>query len=139
VIRLFVIDDHPIIRAALRRLADREPDIRAVGDAGSIPSAIPLIETISPGVVTIAVETWDHVALEDALALRERFPRLGVVVLAAEPDDELLVRAMHGGVTAFVVKRASIPEILDAVRFAASGSPAAMVLGMRSSHPGLRR
>ena len=114
-----VVEAHPIVRWALVRMTDHARDLDALGAAESIAEAIPLIERLEPAVVTLAIDNHSSAELDPVGRLRTRFPSLGIVILAAEPDDDLLFRALELGASAFVVKRAPVEEILSAVRHAA--------------------
>ncbi|MGN6609579.1 MAG: LuxR C-terminal-related transcriptional regulator [Jatrophihabitans sp.] len=129
--KVLVVEAHPIVRWALARMADREHDLASVGTAESIDEALPLIAELRPVVITLAIETGqDQTELDRVPELRTRFPELGVVVLASEPDDELLFRALDVGASAFVIKRAPVEEILSAVRHAAVASGSFSATGL---------
>jgi DNA-binding NarL/FixJ family response regulator len=128
---VLVIEAHPIVRWALARMADREHDLASVGTAEDVDAALPLIADLRPAVVTLAIETGQQPnELHRVPELRERFPSLGVVILASEPDDDLLFRALDAGASAFVIKRAPVEEILSAVRHAAVASGSFSATGL---------
>src|SRR4051794_26990202 len=118
-IRVLIVEAHPIVRWALSRMTDRERDLNCVGSAEGVDDAVPMIEAQRPDVITLAIET-NHVPMEinRLPELRRLYPSLGIVVLASEPDDDLLFQALEHGASAFVIKRAPVDEILSAVRHA---------------------
>lgn len=118
-IRLLVVDGHPITRWALTRMADDEPDLMALGGAGTAAEALQLVSALKPDVITIDISLPDRDGLELARELRDRFALLGIVIFTDRGEDDELFRALETGASAFVAKTASTPEILAAVRHAA--------------------
>ena len=119
-IRLLVVDEHPIAQWGLQRIAGHEPDLDHVGGVDSLDQALPLLDIERPDVLIVSVEAPAPELFDQLAGLRSRRPGLGIVVLAAEPDDETLLRALDIGASAFVVKQAPVSEILAAVRHAAA-------------------
>lgn len=130
-IRVLIIEAHPIVRWALGRMTDRERDLNTVGTAEDVDEAIELIADLRPNVVTLSIEVG-HTPMELGRVpeLRELFPSLGVVVLASEPDDDLLFQSLDVEASAFVIKRAPVDEILSAVRHAAVASGSFSATGL---------
>jgi DNA-binding NarL/FixJ family response regulator len=132
--RVLVVESHPITRWGLARLLEDQDDLTVVGATGSPDEAVSLSATLLPDVVTIGLGRPDGHGLPLARHLRDRFDDLGLVVLAAAEDDEVLLQAFETGVSAFVSKNASVAEVLGAVRhasvsassFTASGLAAAL-------------
>jgi DNA-binding NarL/FixJ family response regulator len=130
-VRVLIIEAHPIVRWALARMADRERDLTSIGATETVDEALSLIDQLRPEVITLAVEAGAASHDMDRLPeLRRRHPDLGIVVLASEPDDELLFQALEHGASAFVIKRAPVEEILSAVRHAAVASSSFSCTGL---------
>jgi len=118
-IRLVAIDEHVLVRMGLARILASSPDIAMVGEAGSHAEAMRVVPTLRPDVVTVGLNLPDNDGITTGMALREQVPDLGVVVLTVVVADPPLLRAMDAGLSAYVSKSATVPEVLAAVRHAA--------------------
>ncbi len=132
--RVLVVDNHPVTRWGISRLLDEQPDLEVVGEAGSAQEAVKLAAVLLPDVVTIGLTESAGHGLPLARELRNRFDDLGVVILSATDDDDVLLQAFETGVSAYVAKSAPVTEVVGAVRhasvaassFTASGLAAAL-------------
>lgn len=118
-IRLVTVDGHTLHRFGLSQLMHQQPDIEIVGEASTAAEAVAMVGKLMPDVVTVDVSLPDRNGLALARDLRDHFPELGIVVLTSFGEDDVLFRAMETGVSAFVPKTASAPEIVCAIRHAA--------------------
>ena len=130
VIRLLVIDAHPITRWGLGQIAAEQPDLDLVADAGSAAEALRLVAALKPDVVTVGLSLPDRNGLELVRELRDRNPKLGLVVLTGQHEDDVLFRALDTGASAFVSKTAPLPEILGAIRHAAVSAASFSATGL---------
>jgi len=142
-IRVIVIDGQTLLRFGLFALFTRHSDIKFVADASSAEDGLRLIAAHQPDVVTLDVGKG-RAGLALARELRDRYPRLGIVVLTSQGEDDVLFRALETGASAFVAKNAHTDEVLAAVRhaavaassFAATGLASAMARRSRQPEPG---
>jgi DNA-binding NarL/FixJ family response regulator len=118
-IRLLIVDAHPLVRWALAHIADAAPDMNTIGEAETAADALNLVFGLSPDVVTIDCSLPDGQGWQLADELRRRYPHLGIVILTAGASDELLLRALNSGASAFVSKVAPVQEVIAAIRHAA--------------------
>jgi DNA-binding NarL/FixJ family response regulator len=118
-IRLVVVDEHVLLRMGMARIVAGCPDIVLVGEADSRDAALRVVPRLRPDVVTIGLNLPDGDGVTTGLALREAVPDLGVVLLTVVVADGPLLRAMEAGMSAYVSKSASVPEVLAAIRYAA--------------------
>jgi DNA-binding NarL/FixJ family response regulator len=126
--RVLVVESHPVTRWGLCRLIGEQADLEVAGETGSAREAVALVASLVPDVVVIGLKAPEGHGLPLARELRERFDDLGVVILTAADDDEVLLQAFETGVSAYVAKTAPVAELVGAVRHsavAASSSPAA--------------
>lgn len=136
-----VVDGHPVTRWGLKRLMQDQPDIEAVGEAGSAADALQIAGQLTPDVITVGIALPDRDGLDLVTELRDRYPDLGIVIFTAHADDAVLFRALDTGASAFVSKWADAPEILAAIRHAAaaawsfSAAGLAQALRRRSAQP----
>lgn len=138
-IRVVVVDGHTLTRYGLTTLAAAHPDLEVVAEANTAAEAIDVIAALSPDVVTVAVGLPDGDGLRLARDLRDRYPSLGIVVLTAQGEDDVLFRALETGASAFVGKTAPVEEIVCAIRHASvaassfTASGLAMAMARRQS------
>jgi len=121
VIRVFVLDDHEVIRRGLRDLLEDEGDIAVVGEAGLAADALLRIPAVIPDVAVLDADLPDGSGIDVCRAIREAHPQIAVVILAAHDDDELLFAAIMAGAAGYLLKRARGAELVEAVRQVAGG------------------
>lgn len=138
-IRVVVVDGHTLTRFGLTTLAAAHADLEIVAEARTAAEASEVIAAARPDVVTVAVGLPDGDGLRLARELRDRYPSLGIVVLTAQGEDDVLFRALETGASAFVGKTAPVEEIVCAIRHAAvaassfTASGLAMAMARRQS------
>ncbi len=114
--RVFLVDDHPVVREGLTALIDCEPDLHVCGAASSAEEALPAIRRLRPRVAIVDLSLDGRSGLELVAALRSACP--GVAVLVLSVHDELLFaeRCLQAGARGYLMKEQTIGEILAAVR-----------------------
>ncbi|MEU6645252.1 response regulator transcription factor [Saccharomonospora sp. NPDC046836] len=120
-IRIMLVDDHPVVREGLRGMLESEPDLTVVGEAGSGAEAVALSRIKEPEVVLMDLRMpgLDGVgAIRDILA---ETPGRRIVVLTTYETDADILRAVEAGATGYLLKDASREELAHAVRAAARG------------------
>jgi DNA-binding NarL/FixJ family response regulator len=133
-IRVMLVDDHQLVRQAVARAVDGEPDLRVVAEAGTLREAGALVGLERPDVIVVDVSLPDGNGVELVRTARELLPSSGIVVLTMHSDDETLLHALEAGASALVLKSATLDSVVDAVRrsaaapdvFAAAGLAAAL-------------
>jgi NarL family two-component system response regulator LiaR len=121
-IRVVIADDHRVVRDGLCYLLGQEPDIEVAGEAADGRQTVDVVAATRPDVLLLDLYMpllHGHAVLA---ALHDAPHRPAVVVLTSATDDEHLVRAMHGGATAYLLKTASAEHVIAAVRDAAAGT-----------------
>lgn len=117
-IRAVVVDDHPALRAGMRAVLERAPDIEAAGEASSGLDLWPVMQRVDPDVV---VMDW-HLPGDDGLVLchrlKRRYPRVRVVIFSAYADDWLAVPAVLAQADAVLPKSSPAPVLYETVRAA---------------------
>jgi DNA-binding NarL/FixJ family response regulator len=121
VIRVLVVDDHPVVRSGLVGLLGLEPDVVVVGEAADGAEALRLAAERAPDVVLmdLRMPVMDGVAATDRLAGSVPAPR--VLVLTTYDTDSDIVRAVEAGATGYLLKDTPSEALVDAVRRAARG------------------
>jgi DNA-binding NarL/FixJ family response regulator len=131
--RVLVVESHPVTRWGLGRLIAEQPDLEVAGDTGSAREAVGLTAALLPDVVVIGLPSLEGHGLPLGRELRERFDDLGVVILTATEDDDVLLQAFETGVSAYVAKTASVAEIVGAIRHASVAASSFTAAGLAAA------
>jgi two-component system NarL family response regulator len=120
-IRLFIVDDHHVVRMGLQSMLRHEPDIEVVGTAGSGAEAL---EALKKGDIDVLLTDLRMQGMGGDILLsesRKLKPNIRSVVLTNYHSDEDVFRAIKAGAMAFVLKTATMEQVLDAVRSVHAG------------------
>jgi len=120
-IRVFLVDDHEVVRRGLKDLLDAEDDIDVVGDAATAGMALAQIARTSPDVAVLDVRLPDGNGIEVCREVRARDPRIACLMLTSFGDDEALFDAIMAGAAGYLLKDIRGNDLIDAVRRVASG------------------
>ncbi|MDX6503822.1 MAG: two-component system, NarL family, response regulator NreC [Gaiellaceae bacterium] len=120
-IRVVLVDDHPVIRAGLRLLLDREADIEVVGEAGDAHEAVFEVREHQPDVVLTDVVMPGQSGIEVTPQLLKEAPGTKVLVLSMQDDPRYVREAFAAGASGYVLKEAADSELVAAVRDVAAG------------------
>ncbi|KUJ69690.1 LuxR family transcriptional regulator [Streptomyces albus subsp. albus] len=124
-VRVFVLDDHEVVRRGVRDLLEAEPDIEVVADAGTAAEALARVPAVRPQVAVLDVRLGeadgDHQGIEVCRELRARMPGLACLMLTSFDDDEALFDAIMAGAAGYVLKQIRGAELVTAVRTVATG------------------
>lgn len=120
-IRVFLADDHGILRAGLRLLIDAQPDMRVVGEAGDGASTLQLAAELQPDLILLDLTMPGLGGLEALPLLRQRAPQSRVLILTMHDSEGYLRQALQAGAAGYVLKGAVDSELLNAMRAVARG------------------
>ncbi len=120
-IRVFLVDDHEVVRRGLRELLEAEDDIEVVGDAATAGMALAGIASSSPDVAVLDVRLPDGNGVEVCREVRARDPKIACLMLTSFGDDEALFDAIMAGASGYLLKDIRGNDLIDAVRRVASG------------------
>ncbi|MGW3957348.1 response regulator [Streptomyces sp. NPDC004752] len=135
-IRVFLLDDHEVVRRGLADLLDSEPDITVVGDADTAGHAIVRGPALRPDVAVLDVRLPDGDGITVCRELRDRMPDVACLMLTSFDDEDALLDAIMAGASGYVLKQIKGSDLVSAVRTVASGQsmldPATTARLMRS-------
>jgi two-component system, NarL family, response regulator DevR len=120
-IRVFLLDDHEVVRTGLRTLLQGEEDIEIVGEAGTAEQAIVRIPLARPDVAILDVRLPDGNGIEVCREIRSLHPDVACLMLTSFADDEALLAATMAGAAGYVLKQVGGYDLVDDVRKVASG------------------
>ncbi|AJE39337.1 response regulator [Streptomyces nodosus] len=120
-IRVFLLDDHEVVRRGLADLLDAEPDISVVGDADTVEHALARGPAVRPHVAVLDVRLPDGDGITVCRELRSRMPELACLMLTSFDDEDALLDAIMAGAAGYVLKQIKGSDLISAVRTVASG------------------
>ncbi|MTV25460.1 response regulator transcription factor [Nitriliruptoraceae bacterium ZYF776] len=120
-IRVFLVDDHEVVRRGLKELLDAEDDLDVVGDAGSAGMGLAGIAKLAPDVAILDVRLPDGNGIEVCREVRARDPKVACLMLTSFGDDEALFDAIMAGASGYLLKDVRGQDLVDAVRRVARG------------------
>ena len=135
-VKVFLLDDHEVVRRGLRDLLDAEPDISVVGEAGTVAQALARGPALRPDVAVLDVRLPDGDGITVCRELRARMPGLACLMLTSFDDEDALLDAIMAGAAGYVLKQIKGSDLVSAVRTVATGQsmldPATTARLMRS-------
>src|SRR5262245_37902811 len=120
-IRVFLLDDHEVVRRGVRELLDAEDDIEVVGEAATAEEALGRIPATTPDVAILDVRLPDGSGVEVCRDMRSARPELACIMLTSYADDEALFDAIMAGAGGYVLKQVRGSGLVGAVRRVAQG------------------
>ncbi|MEV0316390.1 response regulator transcription factor, partial [Nonomuraea fuscirosea] len=120
-IRVFLLDDHEVVRRGVAALLESEDDIEVIGEAGTAESAIARIPALAPDVAVLDVRLPDGNGVDVCREVRSRVPGLACLMLTSFADDDALFDAVMAGAAGYVLKQIHGSDLVGAVRTVASG------------------
>jgi two-component system, NarL family, invasion response regulator UvrY len=120
-IRVFIADDHTIVRAGLKRLLSETEDIEVAGEAGDGVEALAAVDAIPMDVLLLDLNMPNLGGMEVLKEVRKRRPNLGVLVLTMYPEDQYALRVFQSGGDGFICKSSVSDDLIQAIRRVAAG------------------
>jgi DNA-binding NarL/FixJ family response regulator len=120
-VTVFLVDDHEVVRHGVRALVESDPNMRVVGEAGSVEQAIALISNAAPMVALLDVRLGDGSGVELCREIRSEHPEIACLMLTSYSDDEALFEAIMAGASGYVLKQIRGSELLSAIRRVSAG------------------
>ena len=120
-IRLVVVDDHTLIREALRIVFERDPVIEVVGEAATVTEAVALVDSLAPDAAILDLPGWS--GIEATTGMKCSCPSLAVLFWACRDDYAHISAALSAGAAGYLLKNASATEIVRAIPRVVAGEP----------------
>jgi len=120
-IRVFLVDDHEVVRRGVHELLEFEADLVVVGEAGTAAEALARIPVLHPDVAVLDVRLPDGDGVTVCRELRSRLPDVHCLMLTSFADDEALFDAIVAGAAGYVLKQIRGGDLIGAIRTVASG------------------
>jgi DNA-binding NarL/FixJ family response regulator len=119
--RVLIADDHPLLRAGLRRLLVADPELEVVGEAGTGEDVLRMTAELRPDIVLLDISMPGTNGIETTRILKATLPGVLVLFLTMHEEEGMLQEALRAGGDGYVVKRAEEPEILRAIHAVREG------------------
>ena len=120
-IRVFLLDDHEVVRRGVHDLLNDEPDITVVGEAATVQQALVRVPALRPQVAVLDVRLPDGDGVTVCRELRSSMPELSCLMLTSFDDEEALLDSIMAGASGYVLKQIQGSDLVSAVRTVASG------------------
>ncbi|MFI2435873.1 response regulator [Streptomyces sp. NPDC018693] len=120
-IRVFLLDDHEVVRRGVHDLLNDEPDITVVGEAATVEQALVRVPALRPDVAVLDVRLPDGDGVTVCRDLRSRMPDLACLMLTSFDDEEALLDSIMAGASGYVLKQIQGSDLVSAVRTVAAG------------------
>ncbi|HZE38336.1 MAG TPA: response regulator transcription factor [Stackebrandtia sp.] len=121
VARVFLVDDHEVVRRGIASVLESDDDLEVVGEASSVAEALARIPAADPDVAILDMRLPDGNGVELCRELKSRLPRLNCLMLTSYNDDDALLNAIMAGASGFVLKQILGTDLTTAVKTVASG------------------
>jgi len=120
-IRVFLLDDHEVVRRGVRELLESDSEVEVVGEAGTAEEALGRIPATSPDVAILDVRLPDGDGVEVCREIRSRNPEIQCLMLTSFADDEALFAAIMAGAAGYVLKQVKGDDLVESVKRVADG------------------
>ncbi|MCZ7414940.1 MULTISPECIES: response regulator [unclassified Streptomyces] len=120
-VRVFLLDDHEVVRRGVHDMLDDEPDITVVGEAATVEQALARVPALRPHVAVLDVRLPDGDGVTVCRELRSRMPELACLMLTSFDDEEALLDSVMAGAAGYVLKQIHGSDLVSAVRTIARG------------------
>jgi RNA polymerase sigma factor (sigma-70 family) len=134
--RILIADAHPIVRIGIHTLLSGEPDLQVVGEVAHGAEVESAVARLTPHLLILDVNLPELDAIATARRLAKRYPEVGILILTACDDEEIVFGLLEAGVTGYVLKEESPTNLLSAIRAVAQGQ---IWLSSRVAHVVVRR
>jgi two-component system, NarL family, response regulator DevR len=120
-VRVFLVDDHEVVRRGVAEVLEDDPGINVAGEAGSVAEALARVPAVRPDVVLIDMRLPDGSGADLCRELRDRVDGVRCLILTSYSEQEALEAAVRAGAAGFLLKQVRGPALVSAVRTVASG------------------
>ena len=114
--RVFIVDDHPIVRQGLKLLIDQEPDLMVCGDAENADAVLPAIRALKPAIAVIDLSLGHDSGIELIKTIRLQHPDLPLLVLSMHDESLYAERALRAGARGYIMKQEAPEKVIIAIK-----------------------
>jgi two-component system, NarL family, invasion response regulator UvrY len=115
-IKVIIVDDHPVVRRGLRQIIEEEPDMEIAGEAKTAGEFFSLLRKVSCTLVLLDISLPDKSGFDVLKQLQYELPRLPVLILSVHSEDQYAVRCIKAGASGYLMKEGAPEELVKAIR-----------------------
>ena len=120
-IRVFIADDHPLIRKGIKEILEEEIDLKVIGEAAYPHEVLEGIQKYEPDILVTDLTMPGRSGLDLISDLKQLFPKLPILVLTMHPEERFAVRALKAGAYGYITKDSKPEELIKAIRQVVTG------------------
>jgi DNA-binding NarL/FixJ family response regulator len=121
IIKVLLVDDHPLVREGLVNLISQQADLQICGEAGNEPQALELIRMVQPDVAIVDISLETGSGIELIKSIKAMFPAVTVLVLSMHDESLYAERALRAGARGYIMKREAAKKVIEAIRCVLAG------------------
>ena len=115
-IKILIVDDHPIVRSGLKSLLSAESDIDVIGEAVDGTEGVEMTGRLNPNVVLMDISMPAMDGMEATRQIKKKFPAVQILVLTMHRTDEFFFETLRAGASGYILKSAKTSDLLEAIR-----------------------
>lgn len=120
-IRVFIADDHPVVRAGIKQILAEAPDIELCGEAESGQEVLDKLGTCKPDVLILDIAMPGRNGIETLKRVTDTSPNIAVIILSMHPEDQYAIRLLKSGASGYLTKECAPDQLVSAVRKVTGG------------------
>lgn len=114
--KVFLVDDHPLVREWLTNLINQQPDLTVCGETETAPKAREAIAALQPDIAIVDISLKDSSGIDLIKDLKQAQPRVAILVLSMHDESHYAERALRAGASGYIMKRETTRKVIDAIR-----------------------
>jgi len=120
-IKVIIVDDHPVIRRGLKQIIGEEPDMEVVGEAENAGECFSLVRKTDCSLIVLDINLPDRSGFDVLIQLKSEKPDLPILILSVHPEDKFASRLVKAGASGYLMKESAPAELVKAIRKVNSG------------------
>jgi two-component system, NarL family, invasion response regulator UvrY len=120
-IKIIIVDDHPVVRRGLKQIIEDEPDMEVVAEAVNAREFFPIVRNKECDLIILDINLPDRSGIDVMTQLRYEKPNLPVLILSVLPEDQYALRLIKAGASGYLMKDSALTELVKAIRKVSSG------------------
>jgi len=120
-IKVIIVDDHPVIRRGLKQIIGDEPDMEVVGEAENAGECFSLVRKTDCSLIVLDINLPDRSGFDVLIQLKSEKPDLPILILSVHPEDKFASRLVKAGASGYLMKESAPAELVKAIRKVNSG------------------
>jgi DNA-binding NarL/FixJ family response regulator len=120
-IKVIIVDDHPVVRRGLKQIIEDEPDMKVVAEVINARDFFPAVRNKECDIVILDINLPDRSGIDVMSQLRYEKPNLPVLILSVLPEDQYALRLIKAGASGYLMKDSALTELVKAIRKVSSG------------------